>query len=229
MLREAERRLRELQSEYYGAPQKNDAVIVEYLQALARARKLSADAATKPLRSPRVHLGCGDHRLECWINVDLVPSAAVDAVVDCAGDLPFAPGTVAFVHCEDLLEHVEREKGITLLRECFRVLRPGGVLRVLTPDLRQLVQKVYLEGAPLHLGWCAAQLSARGACQSLNMHLRMNGEHRFVYDEEELRKTLEEIGFRVARVGWNRSEHPELRYLDLRDFGLNLFLEATRP
>lgn len=229
MIRDAERRLRELQREYYGAPQKNDAVILEYLRTLARARELSADAATKPLRSPRVHLGCGDHRLEGWINVDLAPSAAVDAVVDCAGDLPFAPGTVAFLHCEDLLEHVEREKGIALLRECFRVLRPGGVLRVLTPDLRQLVQKVYLESAPLHLGWCAAQLSARGACQSLNMHLRMNGEHRFVYDEEELRKTLEEIGFRVARVGWNRSEHPELCYLDLRDFGLNLFLEATRP
>ena len=50
-----------------------------------------------------------------------------------------------------------------------------------------------------------------------------------VYDEPELRRTLEEIGFRVAAATWNRSEHPELRYLDLRDFGLNLFLEATRP
>lgn len=229
ILREAERRLKELQSEYYAAPRKNDAVILEYLRTLAQARKLATDAAPGPLQSPRVHLGCGDHRLEGWINVDLAPSVAVDAVVDCARDLPFAAGTVAFLHCEDLLEHVERDKGITMLRECFRVLRPGGVVRILTPDLRQLVQKVYLEGAPLHLDWCTAQLSARGPCQSLNMHLRMNGEHRFVYDEQELRKTLEEIGFRVVRVGWNESRHLELRYLDLRDFGLNLFLEATRP
>ena len=53
-------------------------------------------------------------------------------------------------------------------------------------------------------------------------------EHRFVYDEEELRRTLGEIGFRVVRVDWNESKHPELCYLDLRDFGLNLFIEATR-
>jgi predicted SAM-dependent methyltransferase len=229
MLREAEQRLRELQARYYEGPHKNDAVILEYLRVLAEARRLSADAARAPLLSPRVHLGCGDHRLEGWINVDLAPSGAVDAVVDCAGRLPFADRALAFLHCEDLLEHVEHEKGIAMLRECFRVLRPGGVLRILTPDLGALVQKVYLERGPLHLAWCAAQLAADGPCQSLNMHLRMNGGHRFVYDEPELRRTLEEIGFRVAGVAWNRSEHPELRYLDLRDFGLNLFLEATRP
>ncbi len=228
MLRDLEQRLRELQSRYYAGPLKNDAVILEYLRVLAEARRLSADAAPAP-RTPRVHLGCGDHRLEGWINVDLAPSGAVDAIADCSGDLPFADRSVAFIHSEDLLEHVERDKGIAMLRECFRVLRPGGVVRILTPDLGQLVRKVYLEGAPLHLDWCAAQLSASGPCQSLNMHLRMNGEHRFVYDEPELSRTLEEIGFRVAGVAWNRSEHPELRYLDLRDFGLNLFVEATRP
>ena len=56
----------------------------------------------------------------------------------------------------------------------------------------------------------------------------MKGEHRFVYDEEELTRVLRGIGFDVAAVRWNASEHPELRYLDLRDFGLNLFLEATK-
>ncbi len=60
------------------------------------------------------------------------------------------------------------------------------------------------------------------------MHLRMNGEHRFVYDQEHLTEVLRATGFRVRRVRWNRSRVPELRYLDLRDFGLNLFLEAVK-
>jgi predicted SAM-dependent methyltransferase len=226
-LRDLERRLRELQRAYYEAPARDEAVILEYFATLARARALARPDAA-PV-APRLHLGCGDHRLEGWWNLDVSPSGAVDALVDCTRGLPFADGAAAFIHCEDLLEHVERPAGIALLRECFRVLRPGGVLRILTPDLSAIVEKVYRGGDGRSLAWCARELAASGPCQALNMHMRMNGEHRFLYDEPELAGALSEIGFSVARVRWNVSEHPELTYLDLRDFGLNLFLEATRP
>jgi hypothetical protein len=56
----------------------------------------------------------------------------------------------------------------------------------------------------------------------------MNGDHRFVYDEEHLSETLRGLGFQVRRVRHNWSPVRELRYLDLRDFGLNLFLEAVK-
>jgi hypothetical protein len=102
-------------------------------------------------------------------------------------------------------------------------------MRLLTPDLRALVAKVYRGRAGRHLRWCAAELAAEGPCEALNMHLRMNGEHRFVYDEELLRSDLARLGFSVRRTRWNASRHPALRWLDLRDFGLNLFLEATKP
>ena len=226
-LRDLEQRLRELQRAYYDAPARDEAVILEYVATLSRARALAQPDAAPA--STRLHLGCGDHRLEGWWNLDVVPSAAVDALVDCARGLPFVDGAADFVHCEDLLEHLERPAGIALLRECFRVLRPGGVLRILTPDLAAIVETVYRGRDPGHLAWCARELAASGPCQALNMHLRMNGEHRFLYDEPELTGALSAIGFSVARVRWNVSEHPELSYVDLRDFGLNLFLEATRP
>ena len=53
-------------------------------------------------------------------------------------------------------------------------------MRLLTPDLRALVERVYLQREPRHLAWCDAHLSAAGPCEALNMHLRMNGDHRFV-------------------------------------------------
>lgn len=224
-----EERLRELQDAYYDADGKDEAVILEYLRTLDERRALE-DSRNPPAPGDlKLHIGCGDHRLEGWRNVDIVAAPTVDVLADCVRGLPFRDGSAAFIHCEDLIEHLDAAGGAAFLRECFRVLRPGGVLRLLTPDLRALIEKVYLRRESRHLRWCAAQLRTSGPCEALNMHLRMNGEHRFVYDEEHLRRTLSETGFRVETVRWNESRHRELRYLDLRDFGLNQFLEATRP
>ena len=102
-------------------------------------------------------------------------------------------------------------------------------MRLLTPDLRALVQQVYVDRNARHLAWCSTHLEAEGPAEALNMHLRMNGGHRFVYDAELLTQLLQSLGFRVRRVRYNWSPVRELRYLDLRDFGLNLFLEAVKP
>ena len=137
---------------------------------------------------------------------------------------------VDFIHTEDFLEHIEFEDAKRFLGECFRVLKPGGVMRLLTPDLRAIVERVYLQRDALHLAWCHTFLRTESPCEALNMHMRMEGHaHRFVYDYELLSRILRETGFRVRRVAYNRSRHPLLRYLDLRDFGLNLFVEATKP
>ena len=110
------------------------------------------------------------------------------------------------------------------------MLRPGGVLRLLTPDLRAIVDRVYLERQPRHLTFCRLNLQAEGPCEALNMWLRMEGgAHRFVWDYELLERNLVETGFSVRRVSFNRSRHASLRYLDLRNFDLNLFVEATKP
>jgi predicted SAM-dependent methyltransferase len=223
------RRLRQLQNQYYaGSAADAGATAVEYLATLDRARELWLRGTDAGAWRRRVHLGAGDHRLRGWINVDVVRGAA-DVLADLTAPLPFRDGSIDLLHSEDLLEHLDYESGKRLLAECHRVLRPGGVLRVLTPDLRALVERVYLQRETTHLAWCDEQLSARGPSEALNMHLRMNGEHRFVYDEEHLSQTLRAIGFRVRRVRYNWSPVRELRYLDLRDFGLNLFLEAVKP
>jgi predicted SAM-dependent methyltransferase len=210
------RTLRRLQSRYYRG---DAAAVPEYLSTLAQARQAPTGRA--------VHLGAGGHHLDGWINVDVLPDG-VDLLADFVHALPFRSASVDFIHSEDLLEHLDLDAGKALLRDCHRVLKPGGVMRLLTPDLRALVQRVYVDRDREQLAWCARTLAADGACEALNMHLRMNGEHRFVYDEEQLTRVLRATGFRVRRVRWNQSRVPELRWLDLRDFGLNLFLEAVK-
>lgn len=219
-------RLRQLQNRYYrGAAADAGTIAGAYLATLDAARELALRGHES--NRTRLHLGAGGHRLRDWINVDIVSDAA-DVLADFTAPLPFRSDSVDLVHSEDLLEHLEVDAGKRMLAECHRVLRAGGVMRLLTPDLRALIERVYLQREPGHLAWCDAHLSASGPCEALNMHLRMNGEHRFVYDEEHLTETLRAIGFRVRRVRHNWSPERELRYLDLRDFGLNLFLEAVK-
>src|SRR5207245_2411997 len=124
-LNRLDRRLRSLQDAYYDAAGKDEGVIREYLQTLAKARRLESQRSPESAASaaaPRIHLGCGDHHLEGWCNVDVLRAPAVDLLADAARGLPIRDSSVEFVHSEDLLEHLDLEGGSVLVRECFRVL-----------------------------------------------------------------------------------------------------------
>ena len=223
------RELRRLQRRYYGAPAGENRIVAEYLAVLARSRE--AELASAPAgRSPVcLHAGSGGHTLRGWINIDLDVDPTVDVAADLAAAVPVRSSSVDYIHSEDFLEHLDREGGERFLREAFRILRPGGVMRLLTPDLRALIDRVYLDRQTDHLAWCENHFGSSDACAAFNMHMRMDGHHRFIYDEEHLTHLLQSIGFDVVTVRFNRSRHRHLRFLDLRDFGLNLFLECTRP
>ena len=241
-LRRIEARLRSLQRQYYTSSRDRvPEIFAAYAQTLADARGIShsifaRSSAVFPWlrkRLPRgnevkLHLGCGDHILDGWCNVDVSPPS--DLCANLAQAIPVRKETVDFIHSEDFLEHIELEDAKRFLGECFRVLKPGGVMRLLTPDLRAIVERVYLRRDALHLAWCHTFLKTESPCEALNMHMRMEDHaHRFVYDYETLSRILRGIGFRVRRVAYNKSRDPLLRYLDLRNFGLNLFIEATKP
>jgi predicted SAM-dependent methyltransferase len=224
-------RLRDLQRAYYEGTAKDDGVIAEYLRVLALAREAELAGAENE-RVVALHIGSGGHYLRGWINLDLDPNPPVDVAADLGATgagIPLRNESADYIHSEDFLEHIDLPAGVRFLEESFRVLKHGGVMRLLTPDLRALIEHVYLGRESKHIRWCKAYLDADGPCESLNMHLRMNGDHRFIYDEEHLRHLLQRIGFTVRTVRYNESRHRRLRFLDLRDFGLNLFFECTKP
>lgn len=158
----------------------------------------------------RLHLGCGDHLLDGWANVD---SNGWKGVIhhDLRKPLPLASSSVDFIFTEHFIEHIERSDGVKLLTECRRLLKPSGVLRLSTPDLKVLAKK-YLDGAE--------------SCKSLNQSVRDWG-HTFIYDEGEMGSVLREAGFgQIYRVEWRKSEFPELMNLEKRDFNDDLIVEA---
>jgi SAM-dependent methyltransferase len=87
-------------------------------------------------RGPLVNLGCGMRFHPAWVNFDLTPAAGVRQANFIEG-IPLADRAAACVYHSHVLEHLPLEVARRFLRECHRVLEPGGILRVVVPDLEQ--------------------------------------------------------------------------------------------
>jgi predicted SAM-dependent methyltransferase len=95
-----------------------------------------------------LNVGCGAHFHSNWVNLDIVPAGPGVRQHDLRAPLPFKQGEFAAVYHSHVLEHLPHSQALPFLRECHRVLAPGGILRVVVPDLETIVRLYlkYLEG-----------------------------------------------------------------------------------
>jgi predicted SAM-dependent methyltransferase len=172
----------------------------------------------------RLHLACGNRILPGWANIDLESGANV-VRWDLTRGLPIRSESIDLIFCEHFIEHISLGEAEALLSECWRSLRPGGILRISTPNLDRLIED-YLSGETSEwhdVGWTPAT-----RCQMLNEGLRLWG-HQFVYNEEELRRLLNETGFlQIRSERWHQSTVPELANLESRPFHGEIILEAMK-
>lgn len=91
-----------------------------------------------------LNFGCGLALHPDWVNID--SSSVVPGVIehDLRRGLPFADDGFDAVYGSHVLEHLEPDAAARLLRECHRVLRPEGVVRIVVPDL-EAIARLYLE------------------------------------------------------------------------------------
>jgi hypothetical protein len=155
-----------------------------------------------------VNLGCGPFGEEGWVNFDLAAGPGVTMRIDCRYALPLADGAARGIHVEHYFEHLEpRVERPRFLAECRRCLAPGGILRIIVPDVRKYVEAYLTEDwtALNALGW-----EGRGAkMEALNHVLTQEGEHYGGFDAEYLRQTLQQAGFGdVREVGWRQGSFP---------------------
>ncbi len=91
-----------------------------------------------------LNLGCGSSYHPSWLNLDLVSSSRFVNVCDLRKAIPFPAESFAVVYHSHLLEHFPMQDAGRLVGECFRVLRPGGILRVVVPDLEAIARNYLL-------------------------------------------------------------------------------------
>jgi predicted SAM-dependent methyltransferase len=180
----------------------------------------------------KINLGSGHWKLEDWVNVDIDRESQPDVCANLARGLPFASASARLMHTEDFIDQLELDQAVEFLRECHRILAPGGVLRVLTPDMRRLAELYLNDPEKLHEMWrlfVGVPLSLDTPGEIFNIGMRFAG-HTFLYDEETFKALSTRCGFDARRVEYQQSEVPELRGLDLRspENAVSLYFDCYR-
>jgi predicted SAM-dependent methyltransferase len=169
---------------------------------------------------PKLHLGSNWLCKDGWLNADLDAFPGVYQM-DATKRFPFRDAQFQFVFTEHMIEHLPYASGKLMLGECFRTMRPGGRIRIVTPNLAVLVglydpsrsklATSYIE----HMnGTFATHAPRHSASFVINTFFREWG-HQFIYDDESLSALMREVGFEdIRRQELGMSEHAEFRSLE---------------
>jgi len=203
----------------------------------------------------KLNLGCGPQVVEGWINVDYalgarlattpVLGAAARAlgvfkmrwdprihIHDLTKPLPWADGTIDVCYTSHTVEHMSRDEGRHLVSEAYRVLRPGGVLRVVVPDLRDVVDR-----------YAAGRLPAENFVEELGVlygagkgGLRralapvVEFPHKCMYDTDAMCRLLTSRGFVAKRRAAFDSSIDDIGTIEIEDRTIcAVIVEGVKP
>ncbi len=151
---------------------------------------------TNGAREIHLHLGCGRKYLPGFVNIDGNVFRRTNMWLDLRNGLPFADSTVSSAYASHVFEHFYPDELAGILRECHRVLRPGGGLRIVVPDMGGAV-RAYLEGRSTFFSDFPRPHKSLGG--KLSNLLFCEGGHRQGFDFSYLEETLQEAGFSEIR------------------------------
>lgn len=210
----------------------------------------------------KLNLGCGPVHADGWVNVDgsnrawlasrlpwldrilvklriLSPTEFTPEIrqANLLRRFPWSDASVDAIYMGEVLEHFTAQQGEHVLRECYRVLKPGGVLRLRVPDHARFWTNYVQEYEAVrarprdqwsleHTRWTAMYF--REICVRRPRPWQSMGHfHKWMYDEVSLLLLLEAIGFRQAeRRDLHDSRIPQVEAVEVRP---DLIVEATRP
>lgn len=205
-----------------------------------RSRRRSQLAQTASLQNSLVNLGAGASGKEGWVNLDAFPAPGITVTCDCRSVLPLPDASARAIFTEHFLEHINYDKDVpALLADCLRVLQPGGVMRIIVPDIERYLRAYCAEGweGLEELRGVGADhrdpyflTPLRTKMELVNLLFRQMGEHQFAYDHETLASVLAEAGFvNIERAEFGRSRLEGLAIDNPSRAHESLYVEAARP
>ena len=145
----------------------------------------------------KLHLGCGKRYIPGFTHVDIVNYDHVDYLTSIDSLDVFEDNSIDLIYNCHVLEHFHRNKVIKVLKEWYRVLRVGGILRTAVPGFAALCE-LYTEKKDLSL--IIGSLIGR---QNFLYNIHYN-----IFDFDSLREQLLNAGFKkVYQYDWRETEH----------------------
>lgn len=203
----------------------------------------------------KLNLGCGSRVVDGWINVDYALGArlmkaplftAINRRIrlfettwdrrifihDLRKKFPWADGSADAVYSSHTLEHLSREDGRRFLRECFRVLKPQGLLRIVVPDLSVIISQ-YNDGklnADDLLDRLEVLSDGSGGFLKRLLSPYISYPHRCMYDAKRLVAVMREVGFGAASRQPFDSGIGDIRSIELADRTIDaVIVEGQKP
>jgi len=179
----------------------------------------------------KLNIGCGTDYKDGWINIDNNSDNNIEKLDlnwDMRNPLPFKDNSADFVFNEHFIEHLTPEESRLIIKDLMRVLKPGGVLRIATPDLRYVVEKyLHLEISDDPTMKKFGLDFIKTKAERMNIGFSWWG-HKWLYDWEELERRLKEVDCKkIKRSVLRKSKYSELRDLETRDES-TLIVEVTK-
>lgn len=163
---------------------------------------LSAHEVTK------LQIGCGWNLIPGWLNTDvsIIKCKRGAMYLDAGEPFPFPDASFDYVYSEHLFEHLTHPQAVNMLRECHRILKPSGTIRISTPDIRFLADLYLHPEKPLnrrYIDWSSREapncLPVPATPVNIVNQFHTAWGHQIIYDRETLTALVTENGFRNIR------------------------------
>ena len=195
---------------------------------------------------PMLQLGAGQNVLKGWFNTDYFPRQSI-YFLDVTKPFPLPSNSFKFIFTEHHIEHITYRDAVSMLKECFRILEPGGLIRIVTPDLKNTIsnylngsiynEEVYSHSKEYICSGFYNAVTYVPVDDYLDAHIVndtfLNYEHKFIYDFESLKRVLEHAGFgNVKDCGQKASVYNEFLNIETHngncDKYFSLSIEAEK-
>lgn len=177
----------------------------------------------------KLHVACGERKIKGWLNSDIYNG---DIYLNATKNFSFKPNSFDYIYSHQFIEHIPLKTGINFLMQIKKVLKKGGKVRIVTPDMKRLIMLYQNPDKKLIKWYCKNSLFVH-PLEFINEELRQNREHIYIYDFDFLKMILEKIGFRnVKEFSYGKSLDKNFDKIDLHGwFGvdkISLCVEAEK-
>lgn len=190
--------------------------------AMKRGSIIRSYLQTHTLR--KLQIGSSKTPFPDWLNTDLFPERSDVAYLDATRPLPLPDASFDYIACEHMIEHIDHESALGMLRECHRILKPGGKIRITTPDLQIMANLCDPNPTPQqknYIDWIIVrnmpEVDKHRGVFVVNNAFRAWG-HQFLYDADTLKTTLAKTGFTDFQ-DWKPGESNDPNLRDIESHG----------